>query len=1257
MARLSIKSNVLRQLFASSGNQCAFPGCTHILVDNEGDFLGQLCHIEAAEKGGERYNPAQTDEDRRSYNNLILFCYQHHIKTNNVIKYPASILAEMKCQHEQKFRQHLYKIPKTQELGIFDRINDKLDKLVSLAEQSISKMDELENSNSKNSITLNAIETQLSLLIKSNPISSADVNIYSEKLDFIFSLRKKGQIKTALESLYEFKKEKWAVIDEELKYKVIANIATIHFGLKNAEEAASVLLKLETVNFESENSLSYLALAYAILGDAEKFNRIHTKGLLKDSTNANLWIGYVYLYANDNEIDKIVQCIPSKALENSEVLMQIGNKYLEVNNTELGFKYLTQGIQAIGQDIKVRWHPLSFVAEKRLAYTLTKEKIAFHSINEQDKVTIGNCIKDLSEAWAFIENTELIKSYSHVLMNRGVALKFIGETVDSQRDLEQAWYLSDSFQCFKNLFVLYLETDQLDRAFGIISYPNPESLTDYNRMEFIGLRARYFHLKRDIESAIALLSTELATSFNEDKIHIFDLICLTYFEFGLFAEALPKAQQFVEEFHQEPVAFVSLAVCKRNLDDIEAAKMNLGTAKTLIKPGENNFLILYQIGIEFYLLELYEESIECFEKIFNPDIANDVARKLINLYFKVGDFEKAEKLCVAVLGVKRSDTLASEILFRIYEATSRLSEAEIVLENFLINGQTNALNHFRSLGIKFYKRTNKRDKLRGILLSIKNFSQYELREQFVFARLLVECDEKELAINVAYEARLNNFENFRAHEYFVYFMMNIENDSENDIFLNQVSLNNSITLVDKSGMQSIFLITDDPRQRGKEILRSSDELSKLLVGKAVGDEIIIENVIGTGNVLIVKKITVKEVFAFQESLNLLESKFAGATNIVFFKGDSQSNPGEIRDFLIENSENYNKKRAEVLRAYNAGVVTIGMLAKSLSKKHEEMWGEMLKESGVGIYSYRRDETPDLEEVLMDGKPIVLDLSALLTLGTLLHRLSLLEDQKCILAQSVYDQLLEFRDSQGNKPIFKDVHPDSRDSTKIILPNDDTRTQTNLVDSLLNWCLEHCFLYIPKTKASLDSKNSNLIEVIGQSDYDTLQIAIEQQGVLMSDDDKLKQFSNDEYGLKSFSSYQLITYLVRTKSLSEEEFTRATRILLQNNFLYIPVRGSDLWYLFSESGFSIKKPFETGAQGMLILRSHYAAKTFLIFSKNLYLNINLRKMRDRVLIYLLQVIRRRVDFPEIKSEILRRVDQVFKFLPTQRDELKSLVINF
>ena len=102
----------IKRLFALSGNKCAFPGCTEQLVNRENALYSNICHIEGANEGGERYNPSMTDRERADYQNLILLCPKHHFETNNVEKYTVEILKKMKESHEsEQLRNHMTKNP------------------------------------------------------------------------------------------------------------------------------------------------------------------------------------------------------------------------------------------------------------------------------------------------------------------------------------------------------------------------------------------------------------------------------------------------------------------------------------------------------------------------------------------------------------------------------------------------------------------------------------------------------------------------------------------------------------------------------------------------------------------------------------------------------------------------------------------------------------------------------------------------------------------------------------------------------------------------------------------------------------------------------------------------------------------------------------------------------------------------------------------------------------------------------------------
>ena len=80
------------------------------MVNEKNQFIGQVCHIEAAEPRGERFNARQSDEQRRAYDNLILLCYPHHVETDDVKHYSVELLRAMKMDHERVFGKKLFQV-------------------------------------------------------------------------------------------------------------------------------------------------------------------------------------------------------------------------------------------------------------------------------------------------------------------------------------------------------------------------------------------------------------------------------------------------------------------------------------------------------------------------------------------------------------------------------------------------------------------------------------------------------------------------------------------------------------------------------------------------------------------------------------------------------------------------------------------------------------------------------------------------------------------------------------------------------------------------------------------------------------------------------------------------------------------------------------------------------------------------------------------------------------------------------------------
>lgn len=151
--RLAPTVETIKMLLLRSGNQCAFPNCNHVIFNNQNILVAECCHIEAAMPGGERYNSTQTDEDRRSIDNLLFLCHQHHVETDDVNAYTVEKLKDIKVKHEKQFRGATMSVDDTN----IEQVLIYLGELYSIVNESLTTVRQIDQ---KQDVILNLLKLQ-----------------------------------------------------------------------------------------------------------------------------------------------------------------------------------------------------------------------------------------------------------------------------------------------------------------------------------------------------------------------------------------------------------------------------------------------------------------------------------------------------------------------------------------------------------------------------------------------------------------------------------------------------------------------------------------------------------------------------------------------------------------------------------------------------------------------------------------------------------------------------------------------------------------------------------------------------------------------------------------------------------------------------------------------------------------------------------------------------------------------------------------
>lgn len=121
---MPITPTTLKRLFAKSGNKCAMPGCSAILV-NGVHVIGEICHIRARRKTGPRFDAALSAACRDSFENLLLLCPTcHTLVDKDTTHFPVALLQTIKANQEQKGPIEITSEMTAQSLRLFAKLHE-----------------------------------------------------------------------------------------------------------------------------------------------------------------------------------------------------------------------------------------------------------------------------------------------------------------------------------------------------------------------------------------------------------------------------------------------------------------------------------------------------------------------------------------------------------------------------------------------------------------------------------------------------------------------------------------------------------------------------------------------------------------------------------------------------------------------------------------------------------------------------------------------------------------------------------------------------------------------------------------------------------------------------------------------------------------------------------------------------------------------------------------------------------------------------
>lgn len=1243
--RLAPTKKTLIRLFAISGNKCAFSNCEHKIFDEDGDLIAQVCHIEAASEGGERFNPNQTNEDRRQYENLVLFCYQHHVKTNDVNIYTVDVLKEIKRKHESKQTR----------IDVNDQQAQKL------YEEGIKKVEqELRKINTKvDSIKRDTSSIKYELKKINEIFINRNEKEINEDIKAILKERERNKQESVIDSLLNIRQNKWSKLTNEQKYKVLANIGICYLDINEEENSAADYL-IDALEYSPKNPK---AIAFAALGHSLKGNKIDAEKLIRkaieiDKELYNAYLALIILHKKDWSINQLLENIPKEVQTNPTIAYGIAMFIRHNDDFETAINWYQV---ALDNSAKERQFDIKAGFAATILESLGQPiNLFLDELSSDIKNKIRYAIQLLDEAWNEIKNTDLRFSRIAFLENRAVAKKFLKDFSGAYDDLKQAFSISEENTGLSiRIAICALENDKADEALKIIEMA--KGTNDYSdhldngMIDFI--KAEALSRLNNITDAEKRLVYILNNHNNiELKIDAATLLVNIYISTGELEKARNISNEIIRDYPDNVRTYINAAKHEDNEKSIELLKTAFEKVTT-----ETTYIDLYNLSQITYKFELYEIAISCIERLITKDSYSTLSEMLIDSYFKLGRDEEALNLCQNIQEKFGPLRVIVEVQAYIYENIGNVKDAVKCCEKHLeVYPDTISVK----IRLAFlYARRGKKERVKKILNFKEDIISYDFDIKLLFriANLLALINKFKEAIELAYQIRKKYYYVGEAHNLYMGTLISIEK-SKKPNKPKKVAINTAVKLINEQGVEKAYTIVDSENLIGAEI-KIESPLAKVLIGKKTGEIIEIDRNYGEPEKLTISQILNKYAFAFQESLDLIQNKFIEIKN---FKSFRLTNTGDRRRDLsaffseLDKLEQHQENIAEI---YSNTLFPISALAQLRDENIIRTWGGMVSNPKFGIFCNGRltNDTPNTKEILQSGAGIVIELTSLLTLNSI-GQLALLShiDNKKYVAQTLIDEINEHifeLEGYGDEDLLT-VGKVNGEYVKDITPASRIKSVISSYRELTFWLKQNCEVTYSKELLSMTrQERDRRYKVLGNSLLDTFFIAKEKDCLLYADEEANRSLAYNEYKVRGISLLNLLELHIDSGRIDAKQYDQIKEKLITNYFYkFLPVSAKNLYSFLEKAEYKIQFPFDYVLQTSLTEANPWQqlARVIIEFFYILYLRVPENGLKTTVVLTVLVRISKHPNFNFIVLGMLRIIENSVALTQLQKQHLLTII---
>lgn len=736
-------------------------------------------------------------------------------------------------------------------------------------------------------------------------------------------------------------------------------------------------------------------------------------------------------------------------------------------------------------------------------------------------------------------NKVALENKSRVLLNSGRALEAIAclETITNDKntdDTKPSIYTviligSQGANTTLLLASAYIEAGQSGKAVELL-LPAFEISTDYHNRIAIAELLLIAYQKTHKQSAIEGLLQVLTATW-PNQVEAIAVVAGHYVRQGNYDYAIPLLQEA-----------------------IALAKEPLRTK------------LIFKIAYVLYQAKRYADAADILRHVVKREHDNPDLRLFIVCLYNSQQFSEALALAHFVRQVKGVVIGVSEIEALILERGGDVFQAKEIWWQFTQVYPENI--SFRVNAAHAEWRSGNKETAKQILLDIP----YEAVK--TDATLLINIAHLRSFLHLpdillyAYQARRITINNPDVHVQYMMLCLHCEGAEQREALVapDVVGVDTGVTLTRNSNT-TLFLIVDDssmPLQQGE--LHVSDSLAQKLIGRRVGDHVVLQETFAEAPEYEITEIKGKYVYASHQSIHMFES---GNLRHPGFYVDNVTD-----DDFIERFTRFLDLQAqahpEIRALYTRQGVPLCAFAQMIGRPVIDVWLAFIETPGERLFSAdgTTSEVEIQDRVLTTSTAIVIDLIALLTIIHLsLEEIVTQRFSTIFVPQAILDLLHQYEHeleglqphgaigSSGGERFFLEYPPDYMDIKRKVL--------RKALEFIRNSAQVRPTMTIVR-------EDQEIIQILGEAEIASILLAKELNVALYSDDLRIRVLATQHWGVSGFDSQAILRDLRARSLLSQSCYYSALCKLAQSNYHFIRVDVEILVFALEQGGMTITK---------------------------------------------------------------------------------------